>query len=234
MVSELMSPIGDDDVVASDLKESSATNGDIRRMLTLSDGSDLISGHRADGSTVDGAFPFDSKMLAASLSNPSPAQSTGRNKDTQKTDLCFSKPGAATSCVNGSLDVATNGGLFSFGDMEWSDLDLDLDLMNSQMDIGQNDACRANKNFDLDVSEVEWLSRNGDVLPAVTASAGPSQGVAAAASAAPHINCDYLPLLQPGEELDFFCYDDHDPFGTSDLSTMMNFETFVDAQTSKT
>lgn len=230
MVSELMLPIGDDDIVASDPKESSATNGDVKRMLTLCDGSDLVSGRRADGSTVDGAFLFDSRLLAASSSNSLPAQSAGRNKDTRKPDLCFSKPGAATSCVNGSLDVA-NGGLFSFGDMEWSDLDLDLDLMNSQMDIGQNDACRANRNFDLDVSDVEWLSRNSDVMPAATASASPSQGEAAAA---PHVNCDYLPLLQPGEELDFLCYDDHDPFGTSDLSTMMNFETFVDAQTSKT
>lgn len=233
-----MLPISDDDI-ALDQKESSVTSGDIKQMFTLSsDNSDLISGHRADGSTVDGAFLFDSRMFAASLSSNSlPAQSAGRNRDTQKMDLGFSKPGATTSCVNGSLDAAQSGGIFAFGDMEWSDLDLDLDLMNSQMDIGQNDACRANKNFDLDVSDVEWLSRNGDVLPAVTASASASsQGMAVSSvsSAMPHVNCDYLPLLQPGEEIDFFSYEDHDPFGTSDLSMMMNFETFVDAQTTKT
>lgn len=234
---DLIMPAGDSVVLASGLKDSSVADNDDKPMFFLpdSDVSDLISGLQMDSSTysaVGNSFLFDSRTLAASSNSSLPVE-YARCNDIQGMDMCIAKSEA--SSVNGSLNAADGGGLFAFGNMEWSDLD--LDLMSAQMDIVQSsldDTYKANKNFDLGISDIDWLSRNSDVAaPVAATSACPSQSVVAS-SAAPFPGNEYLPLLRPGEELDFFNCDGSDPFGTADLTMMMNFETLLGAQVSKT
>lgn len=234
-----MLPICDDRLDASNSKESSMNcnddDDDDKRMFFLpdSDCSDLASGPEIDMSTFSTAgntFPFNSRTAAAfsKSGNSLPVQHTVCD-NVQKMDLCFVTP--EPTCTNGNFDAIDS----LFGNMEWSDLD--LDIMTSQMDSGQSlldNAYRSNRNFDLDVSDVDWMGGSGDAVPPPTfAPAYPSQN-AALSSVAPYSGSDYLSLIRQGEEQDFLYRNKSDPFLSADLSTMIGFEMLADGETSKT
>lgn len=231
-----MLPIRDDHITASNPKESSMNcDDDDKHMFFLpdSDCSDIAAGPEIDISTFPTAsnvYPFNSRSAAAlsKLGNSLPVQHAVCN-NIQKMDLCFATP--ETTCANGNFD-ATDG---LFGNMEWSDLD--LDLMTSQVDSDQslldNNAYRENRNFELNVSDADWMGGSSDMVPPTFPSMHPSQN-SALSSVMPCSGNDYLSLLRPGDELDFFNCNKSDPFMSADLSMMIGFEMLADGEVSKT